>query len=387
MSLNFVHTSTSIQFTSTPSKLTSTQSNPTVHSTLRRCFPLTCCTNPPSIPLTTRLTTTPMPQSTREYYSSHFTNSVTSAILNISEFPSNLISTSYLLPELNPSLDIYDRRVLLTFLWNLIMNLTHDPHSKTIRILTQSPTQFGGLPLSVAGLHKTLQADIRVSQSTWSDELKNRIRLGFLGDFDSKNSIADDDDVFIIVCATNSTSSPVINQIMETIEKEIGRERPVVLVNPRLGEVPSHSGVMQVKGRGQRMEFVETINCICCCELLYRAGSLYPLLGVLWRQYPGNWELYARHEVVENEKKVEKLEEKLIDEEYVLVWEGENRPDRDVISECLKMERKRNQKLKAVVDYDSKRDGEVVVKLMLGASLVTAAVALGLPVLGNLKFG
>ncbi|KAH8974661.1 hypothetical protein BDL97_01G113300 [Sphagnum fallax] len=60
--------------------------------------------------------------------------------------------------------------------------------------------------------------------------------------------------------------------------------KPVIIVNPRLKDVPGPGGVMQTMGRDKRMEFAESFYTCYNFRLLYTSGTLYPILGAF--RYP-----------------------------------------------------------------------------------------------------
>lgn len=169
-------------------------------------------------------------------------------------------------PQLDPSSDVYCRRFLLSLTWALVRVAAVQAGLRT-RILVQKPGDFyGGLPLSVAGLARFLAADWRVSKDGWPEDM---VRLGAMG---RDERIADDDEVIVIVSPTNAISMPVVEDL-QRLSVEAG-DRPIVLINPRLGDVPSHSGVMQVSGRKERMQLLDSFQDIFTCRLLYQSAKV-----------------------------------------------------------------------------------------------------------------
>ncbi|KAA8496874.1 Adenylate kinase 5, chloroplastic [Porphyridium purpureum] len=285
---------------------------------------------------TPRINQSPMSAHERAFYTDTMNTALVTAIDDVRQGKvngstcKNVMSATVLLPELNPALDIYDRRFLIKVIWDLVMRLADD-RALTVQMMTQSATQFGGLPLSVAGLQKTLAADIRASSESWSEGLRTRVRLADLG----PEHVTDDVDVFIFVSPTNAQGAPVVEQVMSTVER-IGSERPILLINPRLGEVPSHSGVMQVQGRRERLDFVGQIPRAFVMELLYKSGTWYPLRGILFRAYPGDFELWKRWQDI-TVLGAGVQAEKIMREEFELLhtWPASSPPSRTEISDHI----------------------------------------------------
>eukprot|EP00268_Persea_americana_P042613 TRINITY_DN4265_c0_g1_i7.p1 TRINITY_DN4265_c0_g1~~TRINITY_DN4265_c0_g1_i7.p1 ORF type:complete len:129 (-),score=30.52 TRINITY_DN4265_c0_g1_i7:285-671(-) len=70
--------------------------------------------------------------------------------------------------------------------------------------------------------------------------------------------------------------------------------RPVILINPRLKDLPGSSGIMQTMGRDKRLEYAASFQNCYFFRLLYYAGTQYPIMGALRMSYPYRYELYKR---------------------------------------------------------------------------------------------
>mmetsp|Transcript_12600 Transcript_12600/g.51076 ORF Transcript_12600/g.51076 Transcript_12600/m.51076 type:complete len:315 (-) Transcript_12600:648-1592(-) len=193
-------------------------------------------------PFTRNLNVSPMPRSERQHYINEVTNAVAARVDDVlsGRVENNLISVTMLLPELNTSLDIYDRRFLLSLAWEIVIELVK-ARGLTVKVMTQCPTKFGGLPLSVAGLRRHFEGDRELSRESWGEAM-DRVRTG---DIDAV-AVAEDDDVFLVLAPTNIVSAPVIEDCIG-LAKKVDGKRPIITLNARLDEVPSHSGVMQVR--------------------------------------------------------------------------------------------------------------------------------------------
>lgn len=70
--------------------------------------------------------------------------------------------------------------------------------------------------------------------------------------------------------------------------------KPVVLINPKLGDIQSAGGVMSVRGRQQRLDFAATFCTSYHFRLLYKGVAMHPIMGALRHEYGGPWEVGAR---------------------------------------------------------------------------------------------
>jgi len=157
-------------------------------------------------PFTRNLNVSPMPRAERQHYINEVTNAVAARVDDVlsGKVENNLISVTMLLPELNTSLDIYDRRFLLSLTWEIVIEIVK-VRGLTVKVMTQCPTKFGGLPLSVAGLRRHFEGDRELSRESWGEAM-DRVRTG---DIDAA-AVAEDDHVFLVLAPTNIVSAPVI---------------------------------------------------------------------------------------------------------------------------------------------------------------------------------
>lgn len=142
---------------------------------------------------------------------------------------------------------MYDRRFLPQLTWAVI-SFAVTTHGLRPRVLVQGRRAFGAIPLSVAGLRRHFDADLELSVDDWSRRIRS-------DDLEDLGEVDDDDDVIITISPTNAVSCPVVQSVAECVTQR-ANGRPVILINPRLDDVPSHSGVMQVSGRADRIVFV-----------------------------------------------------------------------------------------------------------------------------------
>lgn len=225
---------------------------------------------------TRRILASPMTRTDRSIYLQAITKSVDAYLHSILPLPSTTATSkigqlTLLVPQLNPSVDVYDRRFLLQTTWAVLAS-TVITHKLRTRVLIQGSRAFGAIPLSIAGLRKHFDADLELSAEDWPQTIRS-------GDLEDINDLDDDDDIIIIVSPTNAISLPVVESVTDCLKRAKGK--PIILINPRLDDVPSHSGVMQVSGRSDRISFLQTIQHIFYLRLLYDPGSVRVFIYLL----------------------------------------------------------------------------------------------------------
>lgn len=226
-----------------------------------------------------------MPPADRSVYIAAAVEATIAYLTALSSQPSsqaalgNVLALTLLLPQLDPELDVFDRRFVLSLSYALVTALSA---TSKICILVQGTRKYGAIPLSVAGLRRTLEADLANSADEWggSDSMASALRVA---DLEEPSAVADDDDVFVVITPCNATRTPVIDDVI-ALANRVG-ERPIILINPRLSDVPSAEGIMGVKGRGERNAFRDSWVAPFYMRLLFDAGTLYPLRAIVYRAY------------------------------------------------------------------------------------------------------
>lgn len=278
----------------------------------------------PETPCFTRnIMVTPMSRSIREQYLNAAADALSAYLKDYLEDPSSLsrlCQLTLLLPELNPSFDVYDRRFLLQYTWSLLR--VSSSLGMRACVLVQGARQFGAMPLSVAGLRRHFDADLEISLSEWPE---NAVRSDELEDL---TAIDDDVDILFVLSPTNAVSIPVIESVSNLVAHV--RDKPIVLINPRLDEVPSHSGVMQVTGRAERLELISRFTDVFYMRLLFDSGRNFPLRGILYKAYPAPWQAWFSPK----------------SDEYQLTLESEEKPQPDTIGDSFRRVRYQMQKEK-----------------------------------------
>ena len=93
------------------------------------------------------------------------------------------------------------------------------------------------------------------------------------------DEVAEDDDIFIVVCPTSIVGNSIIPPLQEMC-KAAG-DRPVIIFNQRMGDLPSSGGVMGVQGRKERLQFISSFETVYHFRLLYNKPYWFPIYGAL----------------------------------------------------------------------------------------------------------
>lgn len=212
-----------------------------------------------------------MPPSHRTVYLNDVAQAAHRFLSHLSDSASDATATqtvaqiTLLPPQLNPELDVYDRRFLLQLVW-AVLDVTANSYALRTRVLIQGTGSFGAIPLSVAGLRRNFDADVAKSADAWIPGIIQS------GDLEKEADLTEEDQVVIVVSPTNTVSAPVVNDVANLVERAAGR--PVFIINPRLADVPSSGGVMQVTGRAERRQFLQSFSSVFYLRLLFTSGTV-----------------------------------------------------------------------------------------------------------------
>ncbi|PIA28947.1 hypothetical protein AQUCO_06400014v1 [Aquilegia coerulea] len=207
-----------------------------------------------------------------------------------------LLKVEINIPELNPEMDVYRIGTLMELVRVLALSFADD--GKRVKVCVQGSMGEGalaGMPLQLAGTRKILEF------MDWGDygALGTFIAIGSIG----SKEVDAQDDVFILVAPQNAVGNCIIDDLKAMTDA--AGTRPVVLINPRLKDLPASSGIMQTMGRDKRLEYAASFESCYSFRLLYYAGTQYPIMGALRMSYPYRYELYKRiNESPGNEKYV-----------------------------------------------------------------------------------
>ncbi|XP_057968348.1 adenylate kinase 5, chloroplastic isoform X2 [Malania oleifera] len=225
------------------------------------------------------------------------------------------------IPELNPEMDVYRIGTLMELVRVLALSFADD--GKRVKVCVQGSMGEGalaGMPLQLAGSRKVLEF------MDWGDygAKGTFINIGSIG----AKEVDEQDDMFILVAPQNAVGNCIIDDLRAMTDA--AGKRPVILINPRLKDLPASSGIMQTMGRDKRLEYAASFQNCYFFRLLYYAGTLYPIMGALRMSYPYQYELY---------KRVDELSGK---EKYVVLSSFSERPNVDEINNAF-AGKKRNQ--------------------------------------------
>lgn len=218
------------------------------------------------------------------------------------------------IPELNPNMDVYRIGTLMELIRVLSLSFADD--GKRVKVCVQGSMGEGalaGMPLQLAGTRKILEF------MDWGEygAMGTFINIGSIGAKD----VSEQDNIFILVAPQNAMGNCIIDDL-EAMTNAAGN-RPVILVNPRLKDLPASSGIMQTMGRDKRLAYAATFENCYLFRLLYYAGTQYPIMGALRFAYPHDYELYKR------------VDESPGKENYVLLSTFSGRPSGDEINDTF----------------------------------------------------
>ncbi|XP_061990793.1 adenylate kinase 5, chloroplastic [Rosa rugosa] len=189
------------------------------------------------------------------------------------------------IPELNPEMDVYRIGTLMELVRTLALSFADD--GKSVKVCVQGSMGEGalaGMPLQLAGTRQILE------YMDWGEygAMGTFIKIGAIG----AKYVDETDDLFILVAPQNAVGNCIIEDLQAMTDA--AGDRPVILINPRLKDLPASSGIMQTMGRDKRLKYAATFENCYFFRLLYFAGTQYPIMGALRMSYPYRYELYKR---------------------------------------------------------------------------------------------
>ncbi|XP_021745454.1 adenylate kinase 5, chloroplastic-like isoform X2 [Chenopodium quinoa] len=258
----------------------------------------------------TRLNNIPHSREIREY----FYEDVLQATLRAVKDGKRRLKVEISIPELDPSTDVYRIGTLMELVRVIALSFADD--GKRVKVCVQGSMGEGalaGMPLQLAGTRKILEF------MDWGDyEAKGTfINIGSIGG----NEVDEQDDMFILVAPQNAFGNCIIDDLRAMTDA--AGSRPVILINPRLKDLPGSSGIMQTMGRDKRLEYAESFENCYSFRLLYYAGTQYPIMGALRMSYPFPYEVYKR------------VDEAPGKEKYVMLSTFEKKPTSDDINNAF----------------------------------------------------
>jgi len=200
------------------------------------------------------------------------------------------------MPELNVELDTYRIGTLLEGVRELVNALCAD--GKRVRVCVQHAMGTGvftAVPLALNGVRRLLEG------MDWGDAANDLREAGLLrvGGLSAEDAAAEDDDIFICIAPQNMNGHSIHGPLAAFCQA--AGNRPVILINARLTDIPSANNVMSVRGRQERLDFEAEFEQVYHFRLIYNKPMIFPIYGCLRMAYGGPWELYKRVGVRENE--------------------------------------------------------------------------------------
>eukprot|EP00752_Nemacystus_decipiens_P002440 g2297.t1 len=202
-------------------------------------------------------------------------------------------------PELNVAMDTYRVGTMLEMVRELAYSMA-DVGLNT-RILIQPSMGegiFKSLPLALAGVMSIMRG------MDWEEGLVGtHVNFGELG---NEKDLSPEDDVVLVISPQSIAGYSVHPLLVDTVEQANGR--PVCIINPNLKDRPSSGGVMQVRGRGDRISFAESFKDIYNFRLLYASSvAFFPIKGAVMKSGPR--EPYVVFDRRNKENRADKSEE------------------------------------------------------------------------------
>ncbi|XP_068343178.1 adenylate kinase 5, chloroplastic [Pyrus communis] len=230
------------------------------------------------------------------------------------------------IPELNPEMDVYRIGTLTELVRTIALSFADD--GKHVKVCVQGSMGEGalaGMPLQLAGTRKILEF------MDWGEyeAMGTFINIGSIGG----KEVEEQDDLFILVAPQNAVGNCIIDDLRAMTDA--AGNRPVILINPRLKDLPGSSGIMQTMGRDKRLEYASSFENCYFFRLLYYAGTQYPIMGALRFSYPYRYELYKR------------VEDPYGKEKYVILSTFPEKPSIDEVNDAFEG-KPRNESKKAV---------------------------------------
>eukprot|EP00898_Chlorokybus_atmophyticus_P007452 jgi/Chlat1/7708/Chrsp66S00563 len=261
------------------------------------------------VKLPTKLMNTPMPRYIRQFFYKDVASAARAAI----DDGLKRMQMKCTIPETNTEMDVYRIGTLLEMVREIATELAQD--GKRVKVCVQGSMGkgvFQGLPLSLSGVRRIMEV------MDWGEDMAGRfIFFGAIG----AKEVEEEDDVYLLLAPQSIVGSCILPDLQAMCDA--AGDRPIILLNPKLGDIPSAGDVMQIRGRAERRDFALTFKDIYHFRLLFISGTaFYPVMGALRYFHGGNWELYKRVNLDEGE------------EEYQLANTFEKEPSRQDITAC-----------------------------------------------------
>ena len=264
------------------------------------------------VEIPTKLNNIPHTREIRRFFYDDVVKSVDAALAD----GNRLLSVRCTVPELNPEFDVYRVGTLLELVREIVTSICVDGTKVKVCVQQSLGTGvFQGTPLALSGVRRILD------MMDWG-EATPFVTTGQLG----AAVVEDAYDAYILISPQNITGHSVLPLIEEMVEKAQPNKK-IIMINPRLGDIPSSAGVMGIRGRQERQDFIASFLVAYHFRLLYLGMGPYPIMGALRHEYNSSWDVYKRIEAV--------TEEGLRNERYILLKQFESEPNASMITECF----------------------------------------------------
>lgn len=264
------------------------------------------------VEIPTKLNNIPHTREIRRFFYDDVVKSVDAALAD----GNRLLSVRCTFPELNPEFDVYRVGTLLELVREIVTSICADGTKVKVCVQQSLGTGvFQGTPLALSGVRRILD------MMDWG-QAAPFVTMGQLG----ADVVEDEYDAYILISPQNITGHSVLPLIEEMVEKEQPNKK-IIMINPRLGDIPSSAGVMGIRGRQERQDFIASFLVAYHFRLLYIGMGPYPIMGALRHEYKSTWDVYRRIEAV--------TEGGLRREEYILLKQFDSEPNASMITECF----------------------------------------------------
>lgn len=259
-----------------------------------------------------RMNTIPHPREMRRFFYSDVCEGVKAGVAA----GCSRMSIRLTVPETNVEMDVYRVGTMLEMVRELAAGLVQD--GKRVKVCVQQAMGegvFQGTPLSLSGVMRIMEA------MDWG-QAAEFVTFGNYG----ASEIREDTDFYICISPQNVTGDSIVPFLLEMVEEAEKQGKQLVIINPRLDDIPSANGVMGVRGRGDRIQFAQSFVPVYHFRLLYVSGQFWPIQGALRYKHGQKWEVFKR---VDLGRRLGEAEE------YRIIGTFDQQPDSGVITKAF----------------------------------------------------
>ncbi len=207
-------------------------------------------------------------------------------------------------PEANPAFDTYRIGTILEAVREIAFHQVSC--GKRIKLCVQQKMGegvFKGLPISLNGCRIILEnMDWATEEGEdYAGAVGTKIVFGEVG----PHVVEEEDDVFLLIAPQNVVGVSII-PLLEEMAKKAGN-RPFIVLNPRLYDVPSANNVMQIKGREERVAFAKSFTTAFHFETLHDKG-LFKIVGAVGKA--GHDQPWVQYRLLDNQEGLENVNDR-----------------------------------------------------------------------------